>query len=259
MDGLNVYLYVGNNPINKYDPEGLNDTFGRSGIFWDYVMPDPLANIHLAQGQAATVFGTGNSAGVRALAAVGMVSATILAVTDVVPGKSGLQRGAVRGGEKLAERAAENTAELAAKKGAAAAEKLAEQGGEAVAKKGEATAARGVAKLEAGGSGAAEGPAAYRQGTFENPELDWPGNRVKGAEWSPEHPLTTPEYAKKYGLPAENSGKPDWVAKGRVEGEYSSGPAKPSRNAPQNTGGATEIRPKDPEQVQLDWFHMPDD
>ena len=32
MDGLNVYLYVGNNPINRYDPEGLSWATFRQGL-----------------------------------------------------------------------------------------------------------------------------------------------------------------------------------------------------------------------------------
>jgi hypothetical protein len=92
----------------------------------------------------------------------------------------------------------------------------------------------------------------YRQGTFPGKSM------IKGSKWAPENPLTTPNYAQKYGLPAENSGKPDWVVKGRVQGEYTSGSAPAGHNASQNTGGATEIIPHDPSSVQLEWFHMPE-
>jgi|GEM_PF-1998466 len=101
-------------------------------------------------------------------------------------------------------------------------------------------------------SGISTRPIVYRQGTFAG------NSNVKGPKWAPENPLTAPNYAQKYGLPAENSGKPDWVVKGRVEGKYTSGSAPASHNASQNTGGATEIIPSNPDKVRLDWFYMPE-
>lgn len=59
-------------------------------------------------------------------------------------------------------------------------------------------------------------PTVYRQGTFADEATDWSGNYVKGKQWATENPLTTPDYAKKYGLPAENTGR-DWVVSGRVQ------------------------------------------
>lgn len=56
----------------------------------------------------------------------------------------------------------------------------------------------------------------------------------------------------------ENSCKPDWVVKGRIAGEYGQGTAPQSYNNPSNTGGAIEIRPNNPEDVQLEWFYMLD-
>jgi hypothetical protein len=100
------------------------------------------------------------------------------------------------------------------------------------------------------------GPTVFRQGTFADEAIGWEGNYVKGKYWATDNPLTTPGYAKKYGLPAENTGKPDWVVGGKVQGNYTTRPAPPSHNNPVNTGGATEVL--NPENVQLDWFHMPD-
>jgi RHS repeat-associated protein len=102
------------------------------------------------------------------------------------------------------------------------------------------------------------GPSAFRQGTFADEAKDWGGNYVKGKQWAADNPLTTKDYAKKYGLPAENTGKPDWVVKGRVEGNYKTRPAPASHNNPANTGGGTEIIPDNQNNVKLDWFHMPD-
>jgi len=97
----------------------------------------------------------------------------------------------------------------------------------------------------------------YRQGTFAN-KSGWPGNKIKGGELATEHPLTTPHFDRDYGLPLENSGKPDWIIRARVNGQYTIGPAPPSYNNPKNIGGKLEIRPVNPDDSLLDWFHMTD-
>lgn len=98
----------------------------------------------------------------------------------------------------------------------------------------------------------------YRQGTFADESVGWGGNYVKGKQWATENPLTTPNYAKKYGLPSENS-IPDWVVGGRTPPKSSTRWAPPSHNNPVNTGGRLEVLPPTPNSVQLDWFHMLDD
>jgi len=103
-----------------------------------------------------------------------------------------------------------------------------------------------------------ESPTVFRQGTFEDKEMGWTGNTVKGSEWATDNPLATPNYPQKYGLPAENSGNPDWVVSGQMKGPYTTRSAPPSHNNPANTGGATEVVPKNPDDVALDWFYMPD-
>ena len=45
----------------------------------------------------------------------------------------------------------------------------------------------------------------FRQGTFADEAIGWKGNFVKGKQWATDNPLTTPNYAQKYGLPAENT------------------------------------------------------
>lgn len=100
-------------------------------------------------------------------------------------------------------------------------------------------------------------PTIFRQGTFADDAIGWEGNYVKGKEWASDNPLTTPNYAKLYGLPAENTGKPDWVVGGRMQGPYKTRPAPPSHNNPFNTGGGNEVLPQNPNDVIIDWFHMP--
>jgi hypothetical protein len=98
----------------------------------------------------------------------------------------------------------------------------------------------------------------FRRGTFEKEAIGWKGSHVKGREWATDNPLTTPNYAQRYGLPAENTGKPDWIVGGRVRGPYTTRPAPESYNNPLNTGGGTEVLPNNPNNVRLEWFHMPD-
>lgn len=98
----------------------------------------------------------------------------------------------------------------------------------------------------------------FRQGTFADKEIEWEGNFVKGNQWATDNPLTTANYAQIYGLPGENTGKPDWIVEGRVRGSYATRPAPASHNNPLNTGGATEVLPNNPNDVMLDFFHMPD-
>ena len=88
---MNVYLYVHGNPINHIDPLGLNDTFGYSGLFWNYVMPDPVASYYLARQQADIAFDSNKAGWERTFGAAGMVAGAVLTATDVIPGKSGLQ------------------------------------------------------------------------------------------------------------------------------------------------------------------------
>jgi hypothetical protein len=98
----------------------------------------------------------------------------------------------------------------------------------------------------------------FRQGTFADETKNWGGNYVKGQCWASDNPLTTPDYARKYGLPSANSGKPDWVVGGKVVGPYKTRPSGPSLDKPENTGGALEVFVEDPAAVVLEWFYMPD-
>ena len=101
-------------------------------------------------------------------------------------------------------------------------------------------------------------PIVFRQGKFADDAVGRQGNIIKGRQWATDNPLSTPGYAQRYGLPAENTGRPDWVVSGRVQGPYTLRPAPPSYNNPLNRGGATELVPRNPNSVRLDWFHMPD-
>ncbi len=97
-------------------------------------------------------------------------------------------------------------------------------------------------------------PFVYRQGTFENGQ--WKGNFIKGTKWALEHPLATPNFSQKYGLPLENSGKPDWVVGGYLQSRYTTGSAPSSHNNSINTGGSLEVIIDNSNDVVLDWFHM---
>lgn len=51
---------------------------------------------------------------------------------------------------------------------------------------------------------------------------------------------------------------PDWVVGGKInEGSYATRISPVSHNSPINIGGGTEILPKNPNSVGIEWFHMP--
>jgi len=84
-------------------------------------------------------------------------------------------------------------------------------------------------------------------------------NYLKGRQWATDNPRTTPDFAKGYGLPAENTAPSNWVVKGRAEGEFTTRRAPPSHNYPANTGGRIKLLPANRGDVRLEWFHMPDE
>ena len=98
----------------------------------------------------------------------------------------------------------------------------------------------------------------FRRGNFADPATGWEGNYVKGLDWSQQNPLTNPNYINDLGLPAGNSSAiPDWVAGGRLNtgaGSVSFGPAP---GIGSNLGGTPEFS-LSPNDVTLEWFHMPD-
>ena len=40
----------------KFDPEGLNETWGGDNWFANWVLPDPVAHVHASQAGSATMF-----------------------------------------------------------------------------------------------------------------------------------------------------------------------------------------------------------
>jgi hypothetical protein len=90
---------------------------------------------------------------------------------------------------------------------------------------------------------AIKGRDVYRQGTFADETVGWEGNFVKGKQWANDNPLTTLDYAKKYGLPAENTGKLNLIVKGRVKGDFTTRPPPASHNNPANTVVALKCCP----------------
>ena len=222
---LNRYAYCRNNPMIYVDPDGH-----AADTVWD------LVNIGMGIASFAYNVKTGNVSG-AIVDAVGIVGDSAAAVVPFLPG-------GVATGIK-AYRAADTAADAL---------KAARKGGEAVEQKAKA----GSKVTVAGGNAAAHGTEAFRQGTFADKAADWEGNFIKGKQWAADNPLTTKGYAQKYGLPKENTGKPDWVVKGHITEKYTTRPAPASHNNPVNKGGGIEIKLDEPNKVKLDWFHMPD-
>jgi len=257
IDGLNLYAYVRQNPVNAFDKKGLNTNVitdgGNSYSTADYVSyvnlevsviglaaeasawtgaqaydiaaPHPIDDMGLAVDLVQE--GGFKNVALATLLTVGVVSDVLDVVSPGVDAIDVAQKGVREGAKGALGKGARETAEAA---------------------------------VETITEGSTSGTKVFRQGTFPDETMGWQGNKVKGTEWAAENPLTTPDYAKKYGLPAENTGKPDWVAGGTTTEPYTTRPAPPSHNNPLNTGGGTEILPDNPDSgVSLDWFSMPED
>jgi len=95
-----------------------------------------------------------------------------------------------------------------------------------------------------------EGVTIFRQGTFSDETYNWGGNYIKGKQWAADNPLITKDYARKYGLPYENTGKPDWIVKGNIDMNYQMRPAPASHNNPTNKGGGIKIIPDNPNKIE---------
>ena len=247
-----AYAYAGSDPITQADANGL--TFGEfvHGM-WDQGVENlkvtASATVASVRSNAALAM-SGDIEGAAANLVVGSAHGMIQTVKDVSNFGNDFAKAVYAGSDYEAGRLAVKpvmTAMNLASTVMGARMNLEKAGASrAAALEGEAKAA------------STSGPKVYRQGTFADTKTGWDGNSIKGRQWASDNPITTPDYAKKYGLPAENSGTPDWVVGGRVEGEFTTRPAPASHNCPGNSGGANEVLPTNPESVRLDWFHMPD-
>ena len=246
---LFAYAYAGGDPITQADANGL--TFGEflHGM-WDQGVENAVAAAQAMAASArsnAALAMSGDIEGAAANIVIGAASGMIQTVKDVKNFGNDFAKAVYAGSDyeagRLAVKPVMTAMNLAASIGGAKMdfEKAAARGAE-----------KAVVKAEA------RQQTVYRRGTFSDPAKGWKGNEIKGRQWASENPLTTPGYEKKYGLPAENGGTPDWVISGKASGEYTTRPAPPSHNSPTNTGGGTEILPRNPAGVKLDWFHMPD-
>ena len=92
-----------------------------------------------------------------------------------------------------------------------------------------------------------DGATVYRQGEFDVQ------NTTNAQYWSLQNPKITTNYAERMGMPATNS--IDWIMGGTVKKDAS----VITRSSPgigKNPGGSTEAVVS-PGGVQIDWFHMP--
>jgi RHS repeat-associated protein len=96
VDGPNLYTYVNQNPWTKFDPEGLNDTFGWNNAFANWVLPDPKNSFNEASRQAEIMFDSNASGLERAGGAAGYLGHGISTVIDLVPGVGNLKRAGVK-------------------------------------------------------------------------------------------------------------------------------------------------------------------
>lgn len=117
IDGPNLYAYVRQNPWGKFDPEGLNETWGGDNWFANWVLPDPVAHYHASQAGAATMF-DGDKGGIdRVSGGLTYLGNGMMTVLSLIPGEAAVEGGIERLAGKAAARAAEReTAEVVAQK-----------------------------------------------------------------------------------------------------------------------------------------------
>jgi hypothetical protein len=130
---------VRQNPWSKFDPEGLNETWGGNNWFANWVLPDPVAHVHASSAGAETMF-DGCQGGVdRVAGGLTYVGNGMMAILSLVPGEAAIEGGLERLAGKAAARVAEReVAEVATEKvaqGAAKAEKGAAKEAEEAVKK----------------------------------------------------------------------------------------------------------------------------
>ena len=99
------------------------------------------------------------------------------------------------------------------------------------------------------------GSTIFRRGNF--PKEGWKGNNPHAPDWAPENPLTTPNFPRDYGLPPGNSTPiPDWVVGGRLR-PGANFRVEPAPGIPPNPGGKLQVTVPNPNDVRLNYFHMP--
>ena len=124
LSALDRFL-VRQNPWSKFDPEGLNETFG-DNLVADYLAPDPKGSYHEAGRQAAIMFDPNADTLERVGGALGFLGNGIGCVVDCIPGVGNLKRGVVK---KLGAEIVEHTGEKVIKEGAENIAKHALEGG----------------------------------------------------------------------------------------------------------------------------------
>jgi RHS repeat-associated protein len=263
---LGIYGYTRNNPTTHVDSDGrfphilIGALIGAAIGGGAYLIKAAITKDFSVKGALAAV-GGGAIAGAVAAATGGASLLVQGALSGVAGGIA--QRGIETGSLSKTFSPKEIAIDTALGVAGAGVGKVAAKVASRVAPRVMGAAKAAMARAKVSGKGAIEPSGSssdvlFRRGTFADSSRGWEGNQIKGQHWAAENPLTTPDFAKKCGLPAGNSAEPDWVIKGRLEGPSTSRAAPASHDNPLNTGGGGEILPQDPSRVRLEWFHMPD-
>ena len=129
--GLCGRVLVRQNPWSKFDPEGLNDTFGWHNPVADYLAPDPVGSYNESGRQLGIALDPDASGLERAGGLAGYVGHGMSCLLDCIPGVGNLKRGAVK---KIGEKIAEHAGEKIVKEGAQAVAKHADEAAGATTK-----------------------------------------------------------------------------------------------------------------------------
>ena len=124
-------VLVRQNPWTKFDPEGLNDTFGWHNPVADYLAPDPVGSYNESGRQLGIALDPDASGLERAGGLAGYVGHGMSCLLDCIPGVGNLKRGAVK---KIGEKIAEHAGEKIVKEGAQAVAKHADEAAGATTK-----------------------------------------------------------------------------------------------------------------------------
>jgi len=110
VDGPNLYAYVKQNPWTKFDPEGLNATWGGNNWFANWILPDPVS--HWQAGSAgAEQMVSGNSVGDRITGGLSWAGNGAMVLLSMIPGEGTVERLAEGAGVKLIQNVSEKAAD----------------------------------------------------------------------------------------------------------------------------------------------------
>ena len=100
-------LVSGQQVWTKFDPEGLNSTWGGDNWFANWVLPDPKGESSQASEGATKMFDSNLSASERVSGGLGYFGHGIMAIASMVPGEGAVEKVVEKGAVEVAEKVLE--------------------------------------------------------------------------------------------------------------------------------------------------------